>query len=94
MYYPDELVEEIRSRNDIVDVISTYVKLKTVISWTDMAGEQVFLQDKLNGIFPNILPLLVVFGVYFYIKKAGPKYVRILVSLLVIALILSFFGIV
>ncbi len=73
---------------------STYVKLKTVISWTDMAGEQVFLQDKLNGIFPNILPLLVVFGVYFYIKKAGPKYVRILVSLLVIALILSFFGIV
>jgi len=65
-----------------------------VISWTDMAGEQVFLQDKLNGIFPNILPLLVVFGVYFYIKKAGPKYVRILVSLLVIALILSFFGIV
>lgn len=28
MYYSDELIEEIRSRNDIVDVISEHVKLK------------------------------------------------------------------
>lgn len=27
MYYPDELVEEVRIRNDIVDVISSYVRL-------------------------------------------------------------------
>ena len=26
MYYPDEVIEEVRMKNDIVDVISGYVK--------------------------------------------------------------------
>ena len=28
MYYPDELIEEVRTKNDIVDVISDYVRLQ------------------------------------------------------------------
>ena len=73
---------------------STYVKMSTIISWTSATGEEQTLQGVLDGIFPNILPLLVVFGIYFYIKKFGPKYVRILIFILLISVALSFFGIV
>lgn len=73
---------------------STYVKLSTAIQWETATGDAKTLQSVIGGIFPRLLPLLVVFGVYFYIKKCGPKYVRILIFILAISVVLSFFGIV
>ena len=30
MYYPEELIEEVRTKNDIVDVISGYVRIQKI----------------------------------------------------------------
>lgn len=73
---------------------SSYVSLATTLTWTSATGEETTLQSVLDGLFPNLLPLLVVFGIYFYIKKFGPKYVRILVFILVMSVLLSFIGVV
>ncbi|WP_146692714.1 PTS system mannose/fructose/sorbose family transporter subunit IID, partial [Escherichia coli] len=50
------------------------------------------LQDMLDKIVPNMLPLIAVLGIYFYIQKCGTHFLRILVTILVLSLAFSFFG--
>lgn len=73
---------------------STYVKLSTKISWQNALGEPQLLQTYIDRIFPKLLPLLVVFGIYFFFKKKGPRYLTVLLTIIVMSLVLSFFGIV
>lgn len=73
---------------------STYVKLSTVVSWQNALGEEQLLQNYLDNIFPKLLPLVVVFGIYFYFKKKGPKPITVLVSIIAMSLVLSFLGVV
>lgn len=73
---------------------STYVKLVTKVGWTNALGEGQSLQAYIDMIFPKVLPLLVVFGIYFFFKKKGPRYITVLVSIIVLSLVLSFLGIV
>lgn len=73
---------------------SSYVKLSTKLSWQNALGETVNLQNYIDSIFPKLLPLLAVFGIYFFFKKKGPKYVIVLCGIIVISLVLSFFKIV
>ena len=73
---------------------STYVKFTTSVSWLNALGEEQMLQSYIDNIFPKLLPLLAVFGIYFFFKKRGPKYVAVLVTILVMSLVLSFLGVV
>lgn len=72
---------------------SSYVKLKTVLAVTTEGGVY-SVQETLDKMLPNLLPLCVVFLMYFYIKKRGTKYLRIVGAVLVLALLFSFLGIV
>lgn len=72
---------------------ATYIKIATPLVISSQSGSSIVLQDMLDKIVPNLLPVLVVFGIYFYILKKGPHYIRILLSVIIISLICSFFGI-
>lgn len=73
---------------------SSYVKLVTKVNWLNAVGEPKLLQGYIDAIFPKLLPLLVVFGIYAFFKNKGPKYITVLFTIIVMSLVLSFFGIV
>lgn len=72
---------------------ATYVKITTPLVITTGGGNSINIQETLDGIIPCIIPILVVFAVYFYIKKFGPHYLRILLTIVIASLALSFFGV-
>lgn len=72
---------------------ASYVKLKTVFV-VNTSGGEFALQDTLDKMLPNLLPLAAVFLIYFYIKKRGPKYLRIVGAIIGLSLLFSFIGIV
>lgn len=71
-----------------------YVKFQTTISWTNAVGEIVKLQQFIDKIFPNLFPLAIIMGIVFFFKKIGQKYVSLLLLILFLSLLFSFFGIV
>ena len=38
----------------------------------------------LDAVIPNVLPLIAVFAIYFYMQKKGPRYNRILLAIIAI----------
>lgn len=72
---------------------SSYVTITTPLTFTMAAGNTLVIQDILDAVIPNVLPLFAVFGIYFYMQKKGPRYNRILLAIIVVSVICAFFGI-
>ncbi len=72
---------------------ASYVKVSTILTYAN-ATTTVALQDTLDGILPRLLPFCVVMGMYLYITKRGPKYLRLICYTMVIAIALTFVGII
>ena len=75
---------------------ASYVKVTTILEFASGAadGATTTVQSILDGILPNLLPFCVVMGMYLYITKRGPKFIRLMVYTMVIAIALTFFHII
>jgi len=69
------------------------VKLSLAFSWT--VGEVTnSLQSYLDSIIPGLLPLCVIWLIFFFVKKKGDKISPIILAIVLSCLVASFFGIV
>ena len=71
---------------------ASYVKVSTVLEFTSN-GEVTTVQSILDGILPGLLPFCVVAGMYLYITKRGPKYLRLIIYTMIIAIVLTGIGV-
>lgn len=73
---------------------ASYVSLTTTAGFKLANSDPILLQNILDGIMPGLLPFALISGIYFYMKKKGPKYGGILIGIIVASLVLAFFDIV
>ena len=66
---------------------ASYVTISTPLTFGFSSGTQIVFQDILNTVAPGLLPLAAVFIIYYYLKKKGPYYNRILLTVVGLSLI-------
>lgn len=69
-----------------------FVKLSTPIEFA-VGGKTYVLQQILDNLLPGLLPLLVVFAVYLYLVRKGPKYTKIVLTMLAVGIVSAILGI-
>jgi len=67
---------------------ANFVKLSTPLKLS-VAGQNVVVQSVLDSIVPGLLPILVVFAMYAFLLRRGPRFIQILVLVLIGAVITS-----
>lgn len=72
---------------------SSYITISTPLNFTMAAGNTLEIQSILDAVIPNVLPLVAVFAIYFYMQKKGPRYNRILLAIIAISIICAVLGI-
>lgn len=71
---------------------AAYVKFPIALKFKNSAST-VSVQKILDGMLPNLLPFALVMAMYFLIIKKGPHYLGIILATMVLAVALTFFGI-
>lgn len=73
-------------------IAGSYIKVFSPYTF-EISGKAFVVQDMLNSIVPGLIPLLIVFGVYFYFQKNGLKVTRALGWLTLILGVLGALGV-
>lgn len=71
---------------------ASYVDISTPLSFT-INGEEMVVQDMLDGIIKGLLPLGFVMGSYFFLKKFPYKILPLLLIIVAVCLVGSLFGV-
>lgn len=72
---------------------ASFVNISTILEFNS-SGTVVSLQEILDGMLPNLLPFAVVMGMYLYIIKRGPNYLRIIIFTMIASIALTFLHII
>ncbi len=64
---------------------ASYVKLGTGLEFITKDGVNIHVQQMLDGIFPQLLPLIVVLGTWYLMAKRGVSPVKAMILLLILA---------
>ena len=72
---------------------ASYINLTTPLQFSFSGGSTIVIQEVLDLIVPGLLPLSAVFIIYGYLRKKGPQYTKILLTVVVVSIITSLLGI-
>lgn len=71
-------------------MVATMINITTPLQW-NIGGAEIILQDILDQIFPQLLPLLFTFGVYYLIKRFSVT--KVTIGILLLGILLHVIGI-